>query len=93
MKNMLATLAVLVALTVPAQITSAAIDKIQETHEMNYQVFERMASTEMKLSEAMMMLMKSRDKMSPARMKRIMNMIDDIDTRIKKLIEMIGTEG
>ncbi len=93
MKNMLATLAVLVALTVPAQITSAAIVKTQETHEMNYQVFERMATVEMKLSEAMMMLMKTRDKMSPERMKRIMNMIDDIDTRIKKLIEMIGTEG
>lgn len=93
MRNMLATLAVLVALVVPAQVTSAAITRVGETHEMNYQVFERMATTEMKLSEAMMMLMKTRDKMSPARMQRIMNMIDDIDTRIKKLIEAIGTEG
>ena len=58
---------------------------------MNYQVFERMTAVEMKLSEAMMMLMKTRDKMSPARMQRIMNMIDDIEARIKKLIE-IGDE-
>ena len=93
MRKTLGTLVLVVVLFAPTQMVFAAerLGPSGETIEMNYQVFERMTSAEMKMSEAMMKLMKNRDKMTKAKMTKIMNMLDSIERQIQKLID-IGDE-
>lgn len=93
MRRMLGTGVLVVALLAPTQMVLAAekLGYSGETVEMNYQVFERMTAVEMKMSEAMMKLMKNRDKMTKAKMTKIMNMIESIEKQIQKLID-IGDE-
>lgn len=93
MRKMLGTFVLAVALLAPPQMVLAAkeVGRSGETIEMNYQVFEKMTSLEMRMAEAMMMLMKNRDKMTKAKMTKIMNMLDSIEREIQKLID-IGDE-
>jgi len=53
--------------------------------EMNYLVLERMTSTEMRMSEVMMKLMKNRSRMTKARMTKIMNYVNDIDILLQRI--------
>ena len=93
MRKILPICVLVVALLAPTQIafTAEKLGYSGETIEMNYQVFERMTETQMKLSEAMMKLMKGKHRMSHAKMVKIMNEIDSIEKQIQRLIE-IGDE-
>ncbi len=84
MKKILGTFVLVVALLAPTQIVAAA-SAYEETLEMNYLVLERMTSTEMRMSEVMMKLMKNRSRMTKARMKKIMNYIGNIDILLQRI--------
>ncbi len=84
MKKILGTFVLVVALLAPTQIVAAA-SAYEETLEMNYLVLERMTSTEMRMSDVMMKLMKNRSRMTKARMKKIMNYIGNIDILLQRI--------
>jgi len=84
MKKILGTFVLVVALLAPTQIVAVA-STYEETLEMNYLVLERMTSTEMRMSEVMMKLMKNRSRMTKARMKKIMNYIGNIDILLQRI--------
>ena len=84
MKKILGTFVLVVALLAPTQIVAVA-SADEETLEMNYLVLERMTSTEMRMSEVMMKLMKNRSRMTKARMTKIMNYIGNIDILLQRI--------
>ena len=84
MRKILGTFALVGVLLAPTQIVAVASTS-EETLEMNYLVLERMTSTEMRMSEVMMKLMKNRSRMTKARMKKIMNYIGNIDILLQRI--------
>ncbi len=84
MKKILGTFALVGVLLAPTQIVAVASTS-EETLEMNYLVLERMTSTEMRMSEVMMKLMKNRSRMTKARMTKIMNYVNDIDILLQRI--------
>ncbi len=84
MRKILGTFVLAVALLAPTQIVAVA-GQYEETLEMNYLVLERMTSTEMRMSEVMMKLMKNRSRMTKARMTKIMNYVNDIDILLQRI--------
>ncbi len=84
MRKILGTFALVGVLLAPTQIVAVASTS-EETLEMNYLVLERMTSTEMRMSEVMMKLMKNRSRMTKARMTKIMNYVNDIDILLQRI--------
>ncbi|MFQ5989550.1 MAG: hypothetical protein ACE5K9_06520 [Candidatus Methylomirabilales bacterium] len=86
MRKILGVVVLVVTLLAPIQIVLA-----EEHYDTFFPVVERLKKTQMMVEKAEMMMMKkmmkSNKKMSRAKMQQIMNMLDEIDREIQKLIE------
>ena len=86
MKKILGVLVVVVTLLAPTQIVLA-----EEHYDTFFPVMERLKKTQMMIDKAEMMMMKkmmkSNKKISRTKMREIMNMLDQIDREIQKLID------
>lgn len=90
MRKVLGILIFVVTLLVPPQIVPAAKPTHEDVvNEMNYQIIQRMTSTEMKMGEAMMKVMKMRQskEMSKEKMEKLMKMLDRIDQEINAILK------